>query len=332
MKRLLSLIVLAVCVLQVFGQDRLPLIEEFSSSTCPPCKTFNDGVFNPFLNTASYQGKYTVVNYRADWPGNGDPYYTAEAGTRIKSDSITGVPTIFIDGKIPNRSSLSSFTASFDYAASLAPKVSITASYQITGTTVATGKVKATVTVTPTAAISNTNLYIAVVEKLTTKNASTNGEKEFHYVMMKMVPNASGKALTLTANTPITIIDSALLSGTHIEEMSDLAVVCWVQFSGIRGEVLQSAFGTEGLSPVINRCLLNGCSSDKSLTMIRNNSVYNAKNTQIAIHDLSGREIAKVRSTAETFTPTVFRLPRGCYILKVGTGKQALTELISITR
>lgn len=207
----------------------------------------------------------------------------------------------------------------------------MTAQYSITGTTVATGKVKATVTVTSTTSISNAYLYIAVVEKLTTKNVSTNGEKEFHYVMMKMIPNASGKAITLTANTPVTITDSTSLSGTHIEEMTDLEVVSWVQISGTK-EILQSALATEGLSPVINHCLLNGCSSGKSLTMIRNNSVLNAKNAQIAIHDLSGREIVKARSTTETFTLTALRLPRGCYILKVGKGKQALTELISITR
>jgi thiol-disulfide isomerase/thioredoxin len=85
-------------------------------------------------------------------------------------------------------------------------------------------------------------------------------------------------------------------------------------------------------TPVINRCLLNGCSSGKSVTRISNHSVLNAKNARISIHDLSGREIVKTRSTAETYTLAAFRLPRGCYILKVGTEKQALTELISITR
>lgn len=97
MKRLLSLIVLAGCISQVSGQERIPLFEEFSSSTCPPCKTFNDGVFKPFLNTESYQGKYTVVNYRADWPGNGDPYYTKEAGARISYYKVNGVPMCFLN-------------------------------------------------------------------------------------------------------------------------------------------------------------------------------------------------------------------------------------------
>jgi hypothetical protein len=330
MKRLLPLLVLAGCITQVFGQQRIPLIEEFSSSTCPPCKTFNDGVFTPFLNTANLQGKYTVVNYRANWPGDGDPYYTAEANTRINYYSVNGVPTCLLDGKTASTGSLSTFTSGFTTEAAKAAKATMTAQYTITGTTVAAGKVKATITVTPTATVSNAYLYIAVVEKKTTKNASTNGEKEFHYVMMKMVPNASGKAITLTANTPVTVIDSASLSGTHIEEMTDLEVIAWVQITGTK-EILQSAQATDG-TPVINRCLLNGCSSGKSLTMIRNSSVLNAKNAQIAVHDLSGREIVKARSMTETYSLAALQLPRGCYILKVGKGKQALTELISITR
>ncbi|MBN1129070.1 MAG: T9SS type A sorting domain-containing protein, partial [Chitinispirillaceae bacterium] len=200
-----------------------------------------------------------------------------------------------------------------------------------TGTAVATGRVTVTVTVTPTADISNASLYSAVVEKKTTKNASTNGEKEFHYVMMKMVPNASGKPLTLRANTAVTVSDSAALSGTKIEEMSDLAVVSWVQVSGTR-EVLQSAVAAVDNTPVVNRCLLNGCSAGNPRTIIRNNVVVNAQNSLITIHDLSGREVVKLVSATATFDPAALNLPRGCYILKSGTGKQARTGLISLTR
>jgi hypothetical protein len=331
MKKVFPLIVLVFCISQIFGQQDIPLIEEFSSSTCPPCKTFNDNVFTPFLNNTSLQGKYVVVNYRANWPGNGDPYYTSEGNTRINYYAVNGVPTCYINAKTASTGSLSSFTTNFNTAAAVTPKAAISASYQITGTTVATGKVKATVTVTPTAAISNAYLYIAVVEKLTTKNASTNGEKEFHDVMMKMVPNASGKAITLTANSPVTVTDSASLSGTHIEEMTDLEVVAWVQVSGTK-EVLQAALATESNTPVINRCLLNGCSSGKARTVISNNSVLNAKNVTISIHDLSGRQIKQVQSERETFTIETLDLSRGCYIMRVGAGKQALAEVISVLR
>jgi hypothetical protein len=85
-------------------------------------------------------------------------------------------------------------------------------------------------------------------------------------------------------------------------------------------------------TPVINRCLLNGCSSGKALTMISNNSVLNAQNVPISILDLSGRQIKRVLSNRETFPIAALDLSRGCYIVKVGAGRQAIAELISISR
>jgi hypothetical protein len=331
MKPPIVLFALAILVFQLSGQQRIPLIEEFSASTCPPCKTFNDNVFNPFLNTANLQGKYTVVNYRANWPGSGDPYYTAEAGTRISYYGVNSVPSCFMDGTSATYNSLSSFTSNFNTKALRAPRAVITSQFQVTGTTTASAKVITTVIVTPTADISNASLYVAAVEKVTIKNASTNGEKEFHFVMMKMIPNASGRPLTLKANTEVTVIDSASLAGTKFEEMTDIAVAAWVQISGTR-EVLQSVMSVAQSTPVINRCLLNGCSSGKQLTRISGNAVTNAQNSLITVNDLSGREIMRVRSSSKTFHLNALRLSRGCYILKVGQGSQAMSELFSITK
>jgi hypothetical protein len=113
--------------------------------------------------------------------------------------------------------------------------------------------------------------------------------------------------------------------------LENVSLVAFVGYSNgqlLNAEEVMLSNGT----PVENRCLLNGCLSGVSVAMIRNNAVLNARNATIAVHDLSGREIAKVRSATETYTLATLQLPRGCYILKVGKGKQALTELISITR
>jgi hypothetical protein len=83
---------------------------------------------------------------------------------------------------------------------------------------------------------------------------------------------------------------------------------------------------------VINQCLQSGCSSGKARTAISNNSVLNAKNVPISIHDLSGRRIKQVLSYREIFPIAALGLSRGCYIVKVGAGRQAIAELISISR
>jgi hypothetical protein len=143
---------------------------------------------------------------------------------------------------------LSTISTEFAKKYSTEAKAELTLNYTISGTTPASGKVVATATITPKQDITNGYLYMAVAEKKTTKNVSTNGEKEFYYVMMKMVPNANGKLLTLKANTPVTVKDSTILAGTHIEEMSDLLMVAWVQVKDTK-VVLQAVESLKSTTP-----------------------------------------------------------------------------------
>ena len=310
-----------IIVAQEKQNTRIPLIEEFSSSTCPPCKTFNETIFTPFLTNTANQGKFTCVNYRANWPGNGDPYYTAEAQTRITYYSVTGVPTCKIDATNANTSSASGFNTSFTTAAAKAAKVSITAIHQITGETPASGNVAVAITVTSTQDISNGLLYIALCEKKTTKNASTNGEKEFHHVMMKMAPNASGKSITLKANTPVTTTETASLSGTHIEEMSDLEVAVWVQVSGTK-EVLNSAISVVGTTDISNTNLLsqNTAVSVSFNSQLKCIIVKEAKDAAICLYEISGKKIRSYMSSKTEMKIDTKSIHAGCYLLKLKRG------------
>jgi len=316
-------------------QQRIVLIEEYSASTCPPCATFNTNYFVPFLKNTTYQGKYTCVNFRANWPGAGDPYYTAESGICIKfypEVSDSGVPQCYFDAKPITGWSASVLVSGLNSAAAKAAKAAITAQHTISGTTAASGKVKVLATITPTQTIAGANLYIAVCEKLTTKNASTNGEKEFHHVMMKMVPNASGRALTLTANTAVTIKDSANLSGTHIEEMTDLEVIVWAQITSSK-EVLQSALSVEGSVPVAE---IPSVASNKNILVHqdldgKNIMIYNADNSIIQIQDISGKCIEQMKSAAEVFNHSIAHLARGCYLLRVTKGNVRYSKMILVT-
>jgi hypothetical protein len=327
---------LTALVLSVFGQQRMVLIEDFSASTCPPCAGFDQSTLDPFLADTTYTGKCACVSYRANWPGNGDPYYTAEAGTRISFYAVDsyGVPDVFIANTSPNTGSLSSFKTKINSVYATAPKATITSTYKITGTTVATGKAIVTATVTPTAAFTGGFLYAAVCEKTTTKNVATNGETEFHHVMMKMVPNASGHAITLAANTPVTVVDSASLSGTHIEEMSDLEVVVWVQINSTK-EILQTAMGVVNVTPV---------QSDKQVSpaigfsIVQNRKakrlvVSNAENAVVTLRDLSGR--LAVRATAGVAPQVdldVAKLSQGCYVVSIARQGAVYTKRITISQ
>jgi hypothetical protein len=327
MKQLTALAVLALFISTVMAQQRIPLIEEFSSSTCPPCKTFNDETLTPFLQNASNAGKYTIVNYRMYWPGTGDPYNTAEATARKNAYGVSYAPDCFIDSLSHVGGPLSNFTAVFNSEYAKAAKATITATHWITGASVATGKAKVRATITPTQTISGASLYVAVLEKLTTGNVATNGETQFHYVMMKMVPNASGRSLTLSAGTPVTITDSASLAGTHIEQMSDLAVAVWVQISATR-EVLQSAWATVGTA-VEYRPVSNAA---QSVPHIRNMTVYNAKNTVISVYDLSGRQIAAISSAASAVDLAKIGLSNKCLFVRISANNGTSSHMVNNVR
>ncbi len=199
------------------------LYEEFTSSTCGPCATFNTNYFNESFLQAN-AGKFTLVKYQMNWPGNGDPYYTAEGGTRRQYYGVNGVPTLFIDGKEGTDFDTNDLQTKLDEHYAMPGVVQLQAYYEID----AQNNVKVKVVGTPYLSGQFT-LHIAVVEKETTQNAATNGETRFFNVMMKMVPDANGTTINATDGTPFVERKSASLNGTNIEEYSDLEVVVFIQ-------------------------------------------------------------------------------------------------------
>ncbi|NPA45661.1 MAG: Omp28-related outer membrane protein [Chlorobi bacterium] len=225
------------------GVQRRVLYEEFTSSTCNPCARFNSNVFTTtFLQNNAR--KIAVVKYQMSWPGSGDPYYTDEGGVRRQYYGVNGVPTLFMDGQKDMKNSTSDLQRDLDNEYQIPAIVDLQAYYTID----ANNTVKVKVVGTPYVS-GNFTLHVAVVEKTTTGNATTNGETEFHNVMMKMVPNAQGTGVTATDGTAFTKRVQASLNGTHIEEMNDLEVVVFIQ-NDTDKSVLQSAIAIEDATQI----------------------------------------------------------------------------------
>lgn len=213
------------------GAPNLPLFEEFTSSTCPPCYSFNTSVFTPFLN--SHVGQIAVIKYQMNWPGNGDPYYTAEGGTRRTYYGVNAVPMLFTGGESTQASS-AGVNAAFNNQSAKFSFFVINAFSYVTGTIV-----HANIEVVPYVSVTGVKLRAAVVENETTGNVGSNGETSFHYVMMKMLPNPSGTTVDLEAGVPFQISFTQDMAGTHVEEMDDLSLVVFLQNDATK-EVLQS--------------------------------------------------------------------------------------------
>ena len=248
----------AYATLNVFDNfvQRVPMLEVFTSSTCPPCVQGNINLKDVLSNYS--QTDYTLLKYQMSWPGSGDPYYTQEAGDRRTFYGVNSVPRLEIDGGYD--SNPSGFTTQeFDESAGIPSFSTISANYSVYHDQGQNSVVDMNVTIDPIEDFNSNDLtlFVAIIEYATYNNTGSNGETEFLHVMKKMIPSSSGTAipalqtgvqesfnfsynfqgqytLPVDANSPINHMNSH-----SVEDFDNLGVVVWVQDVNTK-EILQS--------------------------------------------------------------------------------------------
>jgi hypothetical protein len=214
---------------------RKPCFEEFTSSTCSPCATFNTS-FNPW--TQQHEDEITLIKYQMNWPGSGDPYYTAEGGVRRNYYGVSFVPWPQCNGFFVDYN-IGAVQQAFEDALLQPGLAKIASTHSLSGT-----EMTITANFLPFADFNDFRAHIIVIENTTTGNVSSNGETEFHHVMMKMVPDANGTVMNVEDRNPVSITETVDLAGTNIEEFDDLSVV--VLFQDYLGkEIFQSEYSIE---------------------------------------------------------------------------------------
>jgi len=198
------------------------LLEEFTSATCAPCAAANpiiDGVL------AANPGEYSLIKYQMNWPGSGDIYYTEQGGDRRDYYGVSWVPDLYINSDQYDASTMSQ--AIFDSYVDDITAMDIDVNAEIN----ADGIVTVNATIHPYANYTaGLKAHIVVVEKVTVGNVSTNGETEFHNVMMIMLPGSTGATLgAISQGTPVQLTESYDMTTTNMEEPTDLAVIVFVQ-------------------------------------------------------------------------------------------------------
>ena len=248
----------AYATLNVFDNfvQRIPMLEVFTSSTCPPCVQGNINLKNVLSNYN--QTDYTLLKYQMSWPGSGDPYYTQEAGDRRTFYGVNSVPRLEIDGGYDGNPS-GFTTQEFDESAGIPSFSTISANYSVYHDQGQNSVVDMNVTIDPIEDFNSNDLtlFVAIIEYATYNNTGSNGETEFLHVMKKMIPSSSGTAipalqagvqesfnfsynfqgqytLPVDANSPINHMNSH-----SVEDFDNLGVVVWVQDVNTK-EVLQS--------------------------------------------------------------------------------------------
>lgn len=200
MKRIfytLSLVLMTLPLLVAQVPKKI-LIEETTQASCPPCFTQNppfDALMNQNLD------KVVVMKYQVWWPGF-DPMYeenTEDVDERIGNYlGANAAPNIYVNGGSPE--SMSAMTqARIDAMATQMSPISITVDHDIND---ATSAVDIEVTITNESGTdfpANTYRLITVLQEdeiLYDQPPGTNGEREFLWVMRKMLPDANGTMLT----------------------------------------------------------------------------------------------------------------------------------------
>ena len=331
---------------------RLPLVESFTSSTCPPCVQGNinmAGLFNAFPD------KQNVLKYQMSWPGSGDPYYTDEGGDRRGYYGINSVPNVWVDAGLGiNSQSLTQ--ANIDDAAAVPSFVEIIATH-----TQDDKDFSIEITLNPLVDFAGSNVLMAAIyENETDQNVGTNGETTFDYVMKKMLPDANGSAIgPLTAGTPYTTTLTYTFNGdfrlpanasspiSHATEHSvegwdDLSVIVWVE-NQANMEIFQSAISTqvdENGNPVGIEDINNGAivsmfpnpSNDQTTVW------YNVENTadvRLEVYNTIGELVQSTAMGTQTTGQynTEFgteELPAGIYFVKLHLGNQTLVEKLMV--
>ncbi len=212
-----------------------PLMEDFTSSTCHPCAVLNEDLI-PWAE--EHEGEFMLLKYPVNWPGVGDPYYTSEIGNRVDYYNVTGVPSVHINATyagwqfediIPYYEAALNEESSFDIASSFSMSGS-----QITINT----------HILAYAEYDDLKVHTVVFEKTTEGNIGTNGETEFHHVVMKMLPSFSGAEADFLEYESYDFSQTANLSLTYIEDFNDLGVVIFIQ-NDLDMEVYQSDYSLE---------------------------------------------------------------------------------------
>ena len=222
----------------MYGTQRTPMIEHFSSATCGPCVAVNNTMAELTHNN---EGKYTYTKYTANGPGMGDPYYTQEVGTKMSYYNVIGVPQLHFDGALIDKAIINdAFQNHYDTPA----LANVRGAFNVEGTTI-----NVTADFMTYFDIEDVMAYVSVNEKTTTGNAvptkeGGNGETEFHHVMLKMLSGDEGKSIDLKAGEYKRLEFSYNMEYSFMEDINDLEVALWIQ-NGDTKDIYNSHFAYE---------------------------------------------------------------------------------------
>ncbi|MBQ2906756.1 MAG: T9SS type A sorting domain-containing protein [Bacteroidales bacterium] len=214
--------------------QKIPMIESFSSSTCGYCVEANI-MMNEVLE--ANPSRYTYTKYPVNFPGTGDPYYFNEVAGRAGYYQVSAAPEFYLDGSLQEYNIVTQ--EALDESYNTPSFVNVRGAFNVEGNTI-----NITADFMSYIKMENVRAFVSVNEKTTTENASSNGETEFHHIMMKMLDSPTGNVVNINAGEYQRLEFTHDMSSTNVEEMNDLEVALWLQ-NYETGEIYNSHFAYE---------------------------------------------------------------------------------------
>lgn len=328
---------LAVADESRLDQDYVPMLECFTSATCQPCRQLNP-YLNPVLAELKAAGKLNVVKYQEDFPGSGDKYYIAGNGTRDTYYGVRGVPTLIFNGteqpltewpansynglmnELRERADAASQNKSFFTIkvnrAEVKPDSTVELDFDITSHL-------------PNAQAERMNVFAMVVEGTTHGNKVVNSETDFHYVNMAFATPAQGKASYFSRERTVNFAYTVNMKKTHMEELSDLQVVIFVQDPTDK-YIYQSAgvlMGPGEMTAVEKEELAQVSVYPNPAS----HTVYVAglEKARVEIFDLGGRKVYERADAEGVMEVSLASFAKGAYVVRVSqNGAVASRKLV----
>ena len=329
--------------------QRTTLVEEFTSSTCGPCASFNS-TFDPTLasvNTNMPGSNIAAIKYQMNWPSPGnDPSYNPDGATRRTYYGVTGIPDAYLDGAPLMSGSAAELTNSATKPA-----------FANIGLTVTRSGMEVTVEATVTTFAdfgTGYKLHIAAVENEYAYAASTTSQDEFHFAQRKMMPNGSGTTLSaLTSGGTQTVTESYTFVETPTgnptqnsyalwEKLNDVIIVAFVQNTSTK-EILQAGFqavpaGPDGINDLTDNVagLVMYPNPTNDVTTLRFD-LKNSDRGSVNVFNMQGAlvystDLGSMAAGANTITLGTDALSNGLYVVNINLESGRVSRRLTVSK
>lgn len=239
-KPILILLVIALPLLVYSQAQRKVLIEEFTQASCPPCGDQNPD-FDALVLPQEEAGNVVLLKYQVWWPGY-DPMYQQnpdDVDPRVSYYNVLAAPNVRVDGSINVGQAYQLNQSTINNRLNLETPLEMDLTHSLN---LELTMMNISVVIKNVAAeeFNATNHFLRLAMTETAhfpEPPGTTPEVDYHSIMRKMIPNATGTALTNIAPGDSLIFTFDVEIPDYIYDYSTLSVVAFVQNDSGRGVV-----------------------------------------------------------------------------------------------